>query len=68
MNDDFGKILTVPEYMELRHISYHYVDNGGMRDASDEDLFNLAYNARNELSHMKILSADVLESLFRVKV
>lgn len=62
--DEFGHEITTPEDMELRHIQHYYVKNGGM-DSADLDLFRLAYNARNDLSHMQCLPASRMDEIFQ---
>lgn len=62
--DEFGHEITTPEDMELRHIQHYYVKNGGM-DGTDLDLFHLAYNVRNDLSHMQCLPASRMDEIFQ---
>lgn len=62
--DEFGHEIITPEDMELRHIQHYYVKNGGMGSA-DLDLFRLAYNARNDLSHMQCLPASRMDEIFQ---
>ena len=59
-DDDFGNRLEVPQDMELRHLQ-HFLRG------KDDDLFKVAYNARNDLSHLGILSSDILDRLFSME-
>lgn len=67
-DDDFGNRLEVPQDMELRHLQ-HFLRGEGISPFSgkDDDLFKVAYNARNDLSHLGILSSDILDRLFSME-
>lgn len=68
VDDDFGNRLEVPQDMELRHIQ-HFLRGEGISPLSgkDDDLFKVAYNARNDLSHLRVLSSDMLDRLFSME-
>lgn len=61
--DEFGTFLSEPFDMELRHLFYY----GGRQHVFQQDdwaLLELAYNARNDLSHLKTIELWELERLF----
>ena len=66
VTDEFGRILEEPYDMELRHLHYY----GGSRQLfqySDWENLELAYNARNDLSHLRILELSSLEKIFNLE-
>lgn len=61
--DEFGKTLSDPWDMELRHL--HYYGGGAMLfQANDWEILELAYCARNDLSHLKTLDLSQVERIF----
>ena len=63
VKDEFGKILTDPWDMELRHLHFY----GGTQflfNPQDWEILELAYHARNELSHLTTIDLQRLERLF----
>lgn len=61
--DEFGKILTDPWDMELRHLHF-YGGQAKIFYPHDWDILELAYQARNELSHLVMIDLQRLEKLF----
>ena len=63
VRDEFGKELKDPWDMELRHL--HFYVGGSLRFTPDDwDTLELAYHARNELSHLMTIEIQRLERLF----
>ena len=63
VTDEFGKTLSDPWDMELRHLHFY----GGREmifHIHDRELLELAYHARNELSHLATIDLQRLEKLF----
>ena len=63
VTDEFGKTLSDPWDMELRHLHFY----GGSKlifHIKDWELLELAYHARNELSHLVTIDLQRLEKLF----
>lgn len=63
VTDEFGKTLSDPWDMELRHLHF-YGGNAMMFHPRDWDILELAYHARNELSHLLTVDLQRLERLF----
>ena len=61
--DEFGKILDDPWDMELRHL-HHYGGNKQIFQYEDWELLELAYSARNTLSHWQAMELSQLEKIF----
>lgn len=61
--DEFGKILDDPYDMELRHL-HHYGGNKQLFQYEDWELLELAYSARNTLSHWQAIELSQLEKIF----
>ena len=61
--DEFGKSLNEPYDMELRHL-HHYGGGAQLFQYNDWELLEIAYDARNALSHLKIIELPALEKLF----
>ena len=63
--DEFGKTLDNAWDMELRHLHYY---GGGDKIFSYEEweILELAYSARNEISHLKTLENSQLEKIFNM--
>ena len=64
--DEFGRILEEPYDMELRHL-HHYGGSRQIFQYGDWENLELAYNARNDLSHLKILELSPLEKIFNLE-
>ena len=65
VKDEFGKVLDNPWDMELRHLHY-YGGSKKILEYSDWEILEIAYTARNELSHLKILDTAQLEKIFNL--
>lgn len=63
VTDEFGKLLTDPWDMELRHLHF-YGGNAMIFQMRDWDILEIAYHARNELSHLTTIDLQRLERLF----
>lgn len=63
VQDEFGTILFEPFDMELRHLHY-YGGKHKIFQLDDWNLLELAYGARNDLSHLKTIELSELEKLF----
>ena len=61
--DEFGKTLDNPWDMELRHL-HHYGGNYQIFQYSDWEILELAYSARNCLSHLQTMDIPQLEKIF----
>ena len=61
--DEFGKTLRDPWDMELRHLHF-YGGQAMIFYPHDWELLELAYHARNELSHLTMIDLQRLEKLF----
>lgn len=61
--DEFGKSLEEPYDMELRHL-HHYGGKLQVFQYSDWEILELAYDARNSLSHLKTIELLPLEKIF----
>ena len=61
--DEFGTIIEEPFDMELRHLHY-YGGRYKIFQLDDWELLELAYGARNDLSHLKTIEFSELEKLF----
>lgn len=63
--DEYGNQIMISQDMELRHLQHYLRSNGRTPfDSTDDTMFKLAYNVRNEISHLNILEADELNNLF----
>ena len=63
--DEFGTIIEEPFDMELRHLHYYGSKHvPKIFQLDDWELLELAYNARNDLSHLKTIEFSELEKLF----
>ena len=63
VKDEFGKLINDPWDMELRHL--HFYGGGAfIFQTGDWELLELAYHARNELSHLSTIDLPRLEKLF----
>ena len=63
VKDEFGKILNDPWDMELRHLHF-YGGNQFLFNTADWEILELAYHARNELSHLTTIDLQRLQKLF----
>ncbi len=63
VTDEFGKTLSSPWDMELRHLHY-YGGNVKVFSQTDWDVLELVYRARNDLSHLESIETDRLEKIF----
>ena len=63
VTDEFGKILDNAWDMELRHLHY-YGGNYRIFPYDEWEILELAYLARNDLSHLKTLELSQLEKIF----
>ncbi|MBQ7198252.1 MAG: hypothetical protein IJS29_03215 [Selenomonadaceae bacterium] len=63
VKDEFGKILNDPWDMELRHLHF-YGGNHFLFNPADWELLELAYHARNDLSHLTTIDLQRLQKLF----
>ena len=63
VKDEFGKVITDPWDMELRHLHF-YGGNALLFYITDWENLELAYRARNDLSHLEILDTARVEKIF----
>lgn len=63
--DEFGKTLSNAWDMELRHLHY-YGGSEKIFSYDDWELLELAYFARNDLSHLQTLDLPQLEKIFNL--
>ncbi len=63
VKDEFGKVLNDPWDMELRHLHF-YGGNHFLFNPADWELLELAYHARNDLSHLTTIDLQRLQKLF----
>lgn len=63
VKDEFGKFINDPWDMELRHLHF-YGGNAMIFNTQDWEILELAYHARNELSHLLTIDLPRLEKLF----
>ena len=63
VKDEFGNIITIPWDMELRHLHY-YGGNALIFQNGDWENLELAYRARNDLSHLEIIERERIEKIF----
>ncbi len=61
--DEFGRTLEEPYDMELRHL-HHYGGKFQIFQYSEWEILELAYEARNALSHLKTIDLLPLEKIF----
>lgn len=66
--DEFGHDITDPKEMELRHLQYYGRKSVDAFFApADDSWFKVAYNARNDLSHLKLLDRKTMDALFDIE-
>ena len=63
VTDEFGKTISDPWDMELRHLHF-YGGNAMIFHVRDWEILELAYHARNDLSHLTTIDLPRLEKLF----
>ncbi len=63
VEDEFGNEIKDPFDMELRHLR-HYGGRAMIFKQNDWDVLELAYQARNELSHLKTIDLARVEKIF----
>ena len=63
VTDEFGKTISDPWDMELRHLHF-YGGNAMIFQVRDWEILELAYHARNDLSHLTTIDLPRLEKLF----
>lgn len=63
VTDEFGKIITDPWDMELRHLHY-YGCNAMIFDIIDREKLESAYHARNLISHLEIIDREQTDKIF----
>lgn len=67
--DEFGNKITIPAEMELRHLHYYLQKQKcNLFTTGDNRWFNVAYAARNNLSHLKILKTENMDEIFGIEV
>ena len=66
VKDEFHKELNTPEDMELRHMWYYRFKEQGFRTQEDKRVFNLVYNCRNVLAHLKLLDNEALQDILAI--
>ncbi len=63
--DEFNHEIKEPSDMELRHLQFYCRGNGNNFFVhGDNGCFTVAYNARNDLSHLKLLDMKTMNDLF----
>ena len=66
--DEFGNVLQEPMDMELRHLKFYGLNvNSYFFNPADSNWFQIAYDARNALSHLKLLSPKAMDDLFDIE-
>lgn len=62
--DEFNHEIKEPSDMELRHLQFYGRGKyNNFFDHGDDDWFTKAYNARNDLSHLKLLDMKTMDDL-----
>lgn len=62
--DEFNHEIKEPSDMELRHLQFYGRGKyNNFFDHGDDDWFTAAYNARNDLSHLKLLDRETMDYL-----
>lgn len=66
--DEFGSDIEKPGEMELRHLQFYgRKPHARFFDSADDEWFKLAYNSRNELTHLHLLTVEAMNSLFDIE-
>ena len=63
IKDEFGKIISDPWDMELRHLHF-YGGSAMIFQTNDWKNLELAYLSRNLISHLEIIEKDQIEKIF----
>ena len=63
VKDEFGKIITDPWDMELRHLHF-YGGNAMIFHLSDWEKLELAHQSRNLISHLESIETAQIEKIF----
>lgn len=63
VKDEFGKIISDPWDMELRHL-FFYGGNAMIFHMNDWENLELAHQSRNLISHLEIIEKDQIEKIF----
>lgn len=63
VTDEFGKNIRDPWDMELRHL-HHYGGTTFFYPANDWENLDLAYHARNLISHLEIIDREQIDKIF----
>lgn len=64
VKDEFGKKIEEPLDMELRHLHYYGGKYQVFQSGNEWELLELAYTARNDLSHLKTIELLQFERIF----
>ena len=65
--DEYGKELNRPTDLELRHLQHYLRGQGLFFQEKDDEWFQCAYQARNDISHLNVLPTDQLDKLFYIQ-
>ena len=66
--DEFGSDIEKPGEMELRHLQFYgRKPHARFFDSADDEWFKVAYNSRNELTHLHLLTVEAMNSLFDIE-
>ena len=65
--DEYGKKLEQATDLELRHLQHYLRGQGLFFHEKDDDWFQCAYQARNDISHLHVLPTDQLDKLFYIQ-
>lgn len=65
--DEYGKELERPTDLELRHLQHYLRGRGLFFHEKDDNWFQCAYQARNDISHLQVLPTDQLDKLFYIQ-
>lgn len=65
--DEYGKELNRPTDLELRHLQHYLRGQGLFFQEKDDEWFQCAYQARNDISHLNVLPTDQLDKLFAIQ-
>lgn len=64
--DDYGNEIVDVNEVELRHLVY-FLGNDSLRATSvEKEMLNCLYEARNDISHLKLLSYERIQKLFQL--
>lgn len=65
--DEYGKELNRTTDLELRHLQHYLRGQGLFFQEKDDEWFQCAYQARNDISHLNVLPTDQLDKLFAIQ-